>query len=334
MKSELINVRPDARKESNGCNGTLEREEWRDVVGYEGLYQVSSFGRVRSLDRTVINKLGISHLYSPKVLQPSVTRLQYLRVSLCCNGKIKCYGIHRLVAQAFIPNPDNLPQVNHRNEKPDCNYPDNMEWCTAEYNCNYGGRNKRLSETKKRKFATDEEYWLKYAEQNRRIAKDPECRKKQKESVSKRFEDPEFREKWTEKNRKQAQTSEWREKQKEGIRRVTATSEWQEKHQKAMKELSNNDEFRTKMMIRNRLLAKDENFIKKHTQGIRKKFCKPIVQLTINGQFVREWECAMDVARELGYSNSMIGRCCKGREESHKGYIWKYKSDYENEQRQ
>ena len=126
MKSELINVRPDARKESNGCNGTLEREQWRDVVGYEGLYQVSSFGRVRNPRR---NKLmTIRH-----------DKDGYETVGLTNNRVMKTRKVHRLVADAFVPNPNNLPQVNHRNEDKTCNYPDNLEHCSAKYNTRYNG---------------------------------------------------------------------------------------------------------------------------------------------------------------------------------------------------
>lgn len=138
MKAELINVRPDARKESNGCNGTLEREEWRDVKGYEGIYQVSSFGRVKSLGRDLTYPNGNIHYWKEKILTNRHDKNGYEYVGLYKEGKSTNFKVHRLVMEAFVPNPDNLPQVNHRNEDKTANYPDNLEWCTQQYNMNYG----------------------------------------------------------------------------------------------------------------------------------------------------------------------------------------------------
>lgn len=138
MKAELINIRPDARKESNGCNGTLEREEWRPVKGYEGLYEVSSFGRVKALRRIIVQSRGTIMPYPEKILKLYYNIDGYHQVVLSKQGQTKRLTVHRLVAQAFILNPDNLPCVNHRNEVRDCNIPDNLEWCTVKYNNNYG----------------------------------------------------------------------------------------------------------------------------------------------------------------------------------------------------
>lgn len=116
-------------------------EEWRPVVGYEGLYEVSSYGRVRSLDRYCYR------LQKGKVLSPAKDRYGYLTVTLNCNGKSKTIKIHRLVAQAFLPNPDNLPQVNHKDENKINNIVYNLEWCDAKYNNNFGTRQERYRNT-------------------------------------------------------------------------------------------------------------------------------------------------------------------------------------------
>lgn len=155
MKSKLINVRPDARVKSNGCHGTLEREEWRDVVGYEGYYQVSSFGRVRSLDRMVKHPNGGLRKLKGRIISPSI-RNHYPSIMIGANGVRIHKNIHRLVADAFIPNPDNLPQVNHRNEDKTCNIPDNLEWCDSKYNMNYGNRSAKCSKALKGRVFTDE----------------------------------------------------------------------------------------------------------------------------------------------------------------------------------
>ena len=95
-------------------------EEWRDIEGYEGLYQVSSNGRVRSLDRYVKNK-GKLDFRKGKILTTSNRKNGYLSVSLSKDGVITTHSVHRLVATAFIPNPNNSPMINHRDENPSNN---------------------------------------------------------------------------------------------------------------------------------------------------------------------------------------------------------------------
>ena len=110
-------------------------EIWKDIKGFEGLYQVSNLGRVKSLRRNIISKNRIARGYE--------------RVVLCINNSPKNYSVHRLVATAFIPNPDNLPQVNHKDENRTNNCVDNLEWCDGKYNINYGTgtRRRQLSNT-------------------------------------------------------------------------------------------------------------------------------------------------------------------------------------------
>lgn len=120
-------------------------EEWRPIEGYEGLYEVSSYGRVRSLDRYVKGK-GY-RLHKGKVLIPVKSKLGYLQLNLYYNGKRHQSKIHRLVAQAFLPNPDNLPMINHKDEDKTNNNVDNLEWCSAKYNVNYGTSRIRAKET-------------------------------------------------------------------------------------------------------------------------------------------------------------------------------------------
>ena len=112
-------------------------EIWKDIKGYEKHYQVSSFGRVKNLKNKTVKT---------NILKGSKNQKGYLQVILCMKQKRKVFSIHRLVAQAFIPNPNNLPQVNHKNENKTDNNIQNLEWCTANYNNNYGQRNKKIKE--------------------------------------------------------------------------------------------------------------------------------------------------------------------------------------------
>lgn len=114
-------------------------EVWKDIKGYEGLYQVSDLGRVKSLN---YNKTGVE-----RVMVGIKNTRGYLAVCLCKDGKVKKCLVHRLVAEAFIPNPEGLPQVNHRNEDKQSNIVTNLEWCDNRYNLNYGTRNERSAKT-------------------------------------------------------------------------------------------------------------------------------------------------------------------------------------------
>ena len=125
----------------------MEGEVWKDVVGYEGLYQVSNLGRVKSLDKVISTRNGYSSFgksIKGRVLK-QVLVMGYLKVHLVNIGKGKSIPVHRFVAMAFLANKNNYPQVNHKDEDKTNNIVDNLEWCTALYNNNYGTRNERIS---------------------------------------------------------------------------------------------------------------------------------------------------------------------------------------------
>ena len=113
----------------------LEGEEWRNVVGYEN-YQVSNMGRVKSLANDKSRK--------EKILKQWKNKYGYMQVILCKDGKLKGFRVNRLVAIAFIPNPNNFRCVNHKDECKTNNCVDNLEWCTVAYNNTFGTRIARI----------------------------------------------------------------------------------------------------------------------------------------------------------------------------------------------
>lgn len=125
---------------NNSANEVVDSEIWKDIEGYEGLYQVSDYGRVKSLGNSKIKK--------DKILKPTTLKTGYLLVCLSKDGKGKLYYVHRLVAQAFVPNddPEHKTEANHINEiKTDCRA-SNINWLDHKRNINWGTRNERVSQ--------------------------------------------------------------------------------------------------------------------------------------------------------------------------------------------
>ena len=123
-------------------------EQWKPIVGYEGLYEVSNLGRVKSVERTRKGKCGSTCRIKEKILKPTKNSGGYFKVDLWKNNKRKACEVHRLVAEAFIPNPD--PEkygiINHKIEGDEgklINTVENLEWCDYDYNNNYGTGNER-----------------------------------------------------------------------------------------------------------------------------------------------------------------------------------------------
>ena len=125
-------------------------EIWKSINDFEGFYEVSNFGRVRSIDRYV-NGNGITcnfQFVKGKILHPVKDKLGYFRVMLRKNRKYKVFLVHRLVANAFIENAKKLPYINHKDENPSNNCVDNLEWCSAQYNVTYGNCQAKITKYK------------------------------------------------------------------------------------------------------------------------------------------------------------------------------------------
>ena len=114
-------------------------EIWKPISGYEGLYEVSNYGRIRRLTWKILN--GTKHVG------------EYRRITLTKDKETKSFLVHRLVADAFISNPENLPIINHKDEHPENNCVENLEWCTQKHNMNWGTIHQRLSDNSQNKHA-------------------------------------------------------------------------------------------------------------------------------------------------------------------------------------
>jgi hypothetical protein len=125
----------------------MEEEIWKDIEGYEGLYQVSNLGRVKSLARYKQNHSKLQKV-NERLLSPRFRRNYYV-VALCKEGTVKNVSVHRLVAETFIPNPNNYPIINHKDENSLNNCINNLEWCTYQYNNTYGTVLEKLSRARK-----------------------------------------------------------------------------------------------------------------------------------------------------------------------------------------
>lgn len=112
----------------------MTEEVWSPVIGFEGAYEVSSMGRIRTIERMVKTCHGSDRIGVSKLLKPFKDKDGYLNIRLSFNGRKKTFKMHRLVAMIFIPNPDEKPQVNHINFRKEDNSVSNLGWCTAKEN--------------------------------------------------------------------------------------------------------------------------------------------------------------------------------------------------------
>lgn len=128
--------------------GVDEMEIWKDICGFEGLYKISSYGRIKSLHYYGGNRV--------KILKPVKDSDGYLTIGIWKDKKRYSKKMHRLVAEAFIPNPENFPQINHKDEDRENNHVENLEWCTNKYNVNYGNHSLHAAQAQMGKRHTAE----------------------------------------------------------------------------------------------------------------------------------------------------------------------------------
>lgn len=178
-------------------------EEWKPIEDYDGLYEISNMGRVRSISRVTIDKNGNMHSVPSRILKTKARvgkgTIQYAIVALCKNGNIHAQSVHRLVAKAFVPNPDNKPFVDHIDTDPSNNRADNLRWVTQHENA----LNPLTREHNSRSKKGHKGYLVRHSEETRRKLSEIKRgtvfsdvhREKLSKSKSKYYETPENRKK-------------------------------------------------------------------------------------------------------------------------------------------
>lgn len=236
-------------------------EEWRPIKDYEGLYEVSNMGRVRSLDGEIITSNGKKIHLKGKILKLQLNNSGYLFVGLNKHNK-KHFYVHFLVAKSFIPNLENKQFIDHINTNKTDNRVENLRWVTREENMNNPLTKKKMSE------------------------------------INRGENNPMYGKKLSEETKK----------------KISESLEGHEVSEETKKKISES----------NKGKVKSENHKNKLRDSHEKK---KVVQLSLNGEFIKVWESTREPNKE-GFDHRHIIKCCKGKSKTHKGYKWMYYENY------
>lgn len=246
------------------------------VVGLENKYMVSNKGEVLS---NSYRKQG----FCRKLAQTNHNG--YPHVNLCVNGKMKRFQVHRLVAMAFIPNPDNLPCVNHKDENKSNNHVENLEWCTQKYNNNYGTANKRRGESGQVaiiQLTLDNKFVSKYNSSKEAANANGFCSSSCITAVCKGRQNTAYGYKWIYEDNSRVEKS--------------------------------------NAVIERRKVESAKNM---KAGGL--KHSKPVMQYSLDGEFIKEYRSCQIAAMETGIAKASIQQNCSGFLGKTHGYIFRYK---------
>lgn len=268
-------------------------EIWKSIGVYQGIdftgaYEVSNKGRMRVLDRIAeYNWRGrpLKRIVKGHISKQRKDEKGRMRITLKMNGEVRYAKVHRLIAIAFVPNPDpeHKTQVNHKDENPSNNCAENLEWVTLKENINYGTRNERAAKNLSIPIAQLDKSgnllktWRSEADAGRYGF--------DLSAVSNAV-----------RNKK--------------IHRGYMWCTWEE-------------------FLQNNPDVNFEEYLNKEVNINTGRNRRKIIQLNIDGTFVKEWNNAGEVAREIGVSASSVRACLRGETKTSKGYKWMYIEDYE-----
>ena len=261
-----------------------DKEIWKDIKGYEGYYRISNKGRVWSVER--LNK---GRHFGGREIMPKIDSRKRYTVELSKDGKTRTTVLARLVAMAFVPNPDaaTMTYVNHKDENPANNCADNLEWCTHRYNCRYGTRIERIKAAQNMavmQYTLSGEFVAEYGSMHiaaEAIGKDAghicDC------CLG---------------NRSRAYGFFWRYKDdalyQEAKRRIESKTE-----------------------------AARQSYKDKHAERAMN-----VVQLTMDGKYVATHKSSGHASQSVGTARPSIINCCNGKQRSTAGFRWMYEKDY------
>lgn len=328
----------------------MEKEIWSQVVGYEGLYEISTFGRVKRLSRFITDSLGRNILLKERFLVTQISKVTgYPYVNLSKDGNTKSLNIHKLIADAFIPNPLNLPCINHIDEIRSNSVLSNLERCDYSYNNSYGSARDKRKETLRKNMEGRHKNIYQYSKNGELIAVHT-CGVSQLEErlgycigdclngKSKTAHGYYF---------SYCKSFDYKEnlplKHQKYVLKIGDNDEIIERY-KSVSEASRKNGFDRHLLskklvdgiaivngVKYIVEVKEDGFIPKGHKGprpdLKGKCAKAISQYTKEGVFIRDFDSANSASLFLGKNAGDITKCCKGTLKSAHGYLWTYKGE-------
>lgn len=264
---------------------------WKDFPDFEGLYQACTDGQVRSVDHNTMGKDGKLHHIKGRILKQAEDKDGYKRVVLCKNGVNYYLSVHRIIAMTFLPNPDNLPVINHKDIDPSNNKVENLMWCTVKENNDWGDHKEKVRATKHATMG------------------DPVVQIDLNNNIAKIWHSAAIASDFGYSRSSISQCVINKKKYHKGYKWV--------KLENYKPELSKEEiEYYKNMPI--------PPFKRSPAYNDR-----AIVQLTLDGQYVREWP-AIACVNDYGYNSICVGDCVRHRQRTTNEYRWMYKEEYQN----